>query len=97
MITRNVIVLCYVQFPQTVNFFDPPWTIKGKPYKVFQYEEILKEQMLITTLSQGGISIEDTNNLPISDRVLLLHTLIDMEQQKRDAINNAAPVMRGKH
>lgn len=70
-----------------MNFFEPNLIIdkgpnKGKPYKVWRYEEILKEQLLISVLSKGGVSLEDTNNLPINDRRILLTTLQKAEDDK---------------
>lgn len=64
--------------------------INGVPFKKYRFEEILREQMLICTLSKGAISIEDTNNLPISDRGFLLKNLYQMEEQRQKAIEEAA-------
>ena len=57
--------------------------INGKPYKALKYESILKEQLLINQLTQGGISIEETNNMPIPDRKILLTTLQKVEEDKK--------------
>lgn len=65
-----------------LNFFEPRAIINGKPYKSWKYEEILKEQMLIGILSKGAISIQDTNDLPINDRRILLTTLQKAEDEK---------------
>ena len=70
-----------------MNFFEPNQIIdkgpnKGKPYKVWKYEEVLKEQLLIGVLSKGAVSLEDTNNLPINDRRILLTTLQKAEDDK---------------
>ena len=56
--------------------------INNKPYKVWKYEEILKEQLLIGFLSQGSCQAEFTNNLPINDRRILLTTLQRVESEK---------------
>jgi hypothetical protein len=66
----------------TRNFFEPAQIINGKPYKVWKYEEVLKEQLLIGVLSKGAVSLEDTNNLPINDRRILLNTLQKAENDK---------------
>lgn len=81
-----------------MNFFEPNLIIKGKPYKVWRYEEILKEQLLIGVLSKGAISIEDTNNLPINDRRILLSTLQKAEEDKARRLEDlqASRNMRSK-
>ena len=43
---------------------------------------MLKEQLLIGVLSKGAVSLEDTNNLPINDRRILLNTLQKAENDK---------------
>lgn len=43
---------------------------------------MLKEQLLIGVLSKGAVSLEDTNNLPINDRRILLTTLQKAEDDK---------------
>ena len=63
--------------------------INGKPYCVWKYEEVLKEQLLITFLSQGGISLEDTRHLPINDRRILLSTLRQVSDEKRKRFEEA--------
>lgn len=65
------------------NFFDPALIVKGKPYKSFKYEQILKEQLLIAYLSKGAITISETNELPINDRKILLTTLRKTEEEKK--------------
>lgn len=57
--------------------------IKGRPYSSLQYEDILKEQLLIAYLSKGAITITETSNMPINDRKILLHTLQQAEEAKR--------------
>lgn len=57
-------------------------TINGKPYKVWRYEEILKEQLLIGFLSQGSCQADFTNDLPVNDRRILLSTLQQVENEK---------------
>ena len=82
-----------------MNFFEPNQIIKGKPYKVWRYEEILNEQLLIGVLSKGAISLEDTNNLPINDRRILLTTLQKAEEDKAkrlEDIRNSQQNMRNK-
>ena len=68
--------------------------IKGQPYSSWKYEQILKEQLLISYLSKGAISISDTNKLPINDRNVLLVTLKKIEEDKRkrmEELKNARP------
>lgn len=56
--------------------------INGKPYKVWKYEEVLKEQLLIGFLSQGSCQPDFTNDLPVNDRRILLTTLQRVENEK---------------
>ena len=48
-----------------------------------KYEYILKEQLLIAYLSEGAITVTETDNMPIHDRKLLLHTLRDIADEKK--------------
>lgn len=57
-------------------------TIEGKPYKVWRYEEVLKEQLLIGILSKGAATVDTTNDLPVNDRRILLKTLQKVEEEK---------------
>ena len=63
--------------------------INGKPYSAWRYEEIIKEQILITFLSQGGISLNDTRNLPINDRRIILNTLRKVSEDKKKQYEEA--------
>lgn len=69
-----------------MNFFDPALVINGKPYKAYQYEKILKEQLLIAYLSKGAITISETDTMPINDRKILLTTLRQAEEDRRKKI-----------
>ena len=66
-----------------VNFFEPDVIIDGKPYKVWKYEEVLNEQLLIAMLSKGACTVDTTNYLPVNDRRILLKTLQKAEQEKQ--------------
>lgn len=57
--------------------------IDGQPYSFYRYEQILKEQLLIAYLSEGAITITETDNMPIHDRKLLLDTLRQAEEEKK--------------
>jgi hypothetical protein len=63
--------------------------INGKTYSAWRYEEIVKEQILITLLSQGGISLNDTRNLPINDRRIILNTLRKVSEDKKKKFEEA--------
>ena len=85
-----------------MNFFEPNQIIdkgpnKGKPYKVWRYEEILKEQLLIGVLSKGAVSLEDTNNLPINDRRILLSTLQKAEDEKAKRLEDLQATRNNSH
>ena len=66
-----------------LNFFDADGIINGKPAKVFKYEEILKEQLLISFLSDGNISLTELNNFPVNDRRIILTTLQYLANEKK--------------
>ena len=82
----------------TRNFFEPAQIINGKPYKVWKYEEVLKEQLLIGILSKGACPINVTNDLPVNDRRILLTTLqqVSEERQKRLETLKQAKASPGK-
>ena len=74
--------------------------INGKSYKAYKYEEVLKEQLLIGFLSDGIVSINDTNELPVNDRRILLSTLQkikDEERKYREELKIQREVRRGKN
>lgn len=74
--------------------------INGKSYKAYKYEEVLKEQLLIGFLSDGIVSINDTNDLPVNDRRILLSTLQkikDEERKYREELKLQREVRRGKN
>ena len=47
------------------------------------YDQILKEQLLISYLSEGAITITETNEMPIHDRKVLLATLQQADEAKK--------------
>ncbi len=81
------------------NFFEPDVIIEGKPLKVWKYEEVLREQLLIGLLSKGAATVDTTNDLPVNDRRILLTTLQDIETKKHkklEEIQNAKQGGRSK-
>ena len=60
--------------------------INNQNLRVLKFNKILDDQLTISVLSKGAISITDTNNMPVSDRQRLLNTLIDIENQKADEL-----------
>ena len=81
---------------QVVNFFELDRIINGKPYKVWKYEEILKEQLLIGILSKGACPINVSNDLPVNDRRILLQTLQQVEEEKLKRLEDAKKMHSGK-
>ena len=82
------------------TFFEQDVIINGKSYKAYKYEEVLKEQLLIGFLSDGIVSINDTNDLPVNDRRILLSTLQkikDEERKYREELKLQREVRRGKN
>ena len=60
--------------------------INGEELRVIKFNKILDDQLTISILSKGAISINDTNNMPVSDRQRILKTLIDIEEKKAEEI-----------
>ena len=57
--------------------------VNGQPYGFYMYDQILKEQLLIAYLSNGAITVTETDNMPIHDRKTLLATLQQAEEAKK--------------
>lgn len=83
-------------YSPTVNFFEPEKIINGKPYKVWKYEEVLKEQLLIGILSKGACPINVSNELPVNDRRILLSTLQQVEEEKAKRLEDAKQLRANK-
>ena len=52
--------------------------------KALKFNKILDDQLTISLLSKGAISITDTNNMPASDRQHILNVLVDLEKRKQE-------------
>lgn len=63
--------------------------IDGVSLKIRKFNDILDEQTTIALLSKGAISLSETNNMPASDRRRILKNLMDIEQQRQEAIKQA--------
>ena len=61
--------------------------INGVSLSTKLYNDILDEQTTIAILSNGAISISETNVMPPSDRRRILNNLLDIEKQKADKLN----------
>lgn len=70
------------------NSFDPPTTSDGQPYGPQEYKNIFRTQVMISYLSNGSISIADTDALSPFDKDLLLNALMDIKEQERKAIED---------
>lgn len=68
------------------NFFEPRILIEGKPLTTHKYEEVLKEQLLIGMLSEGAVTLSDTQDLPVNDRRILLTTLQRVKEERAERI-----------
>ena len=62
--------------------------IDGVNLNVRLFNDILDEQTTIALLSKGAISISETNNMPASDRRRILKNLLDIEEQRKQAMQN---------
>jgi len=62
--------------------------IDGVSLNVRLFNDILDEQTTIALLSKGAISISETNNMPASDRRRILKNLLDIEEKRKQAMQN---------
>ena len=60
----------------------------GVSLNVRLFNDILDEQTTIALLSKGAISISETNNMPASDRRRILKNLLDIEEKRKQAMQN---------
>ena len=60
--------------------------INNQNLRTIKFNKILDDQLTIAILSKGAITINDTNNMPVSDRQRLLNKLIDVENKKAEEI-----------
>ena len=70
--------------------------VNGQPYGFYMYDQILKEQLLIAYLSNGAITITETDNMPIHDRKTLLATLQQAEEAKKKRLKEIEEERRVK-
>ena len=68
--------------------------INNQNLRTIKFNKILDDQLTISVLSKGAISIADTNNMPVSDRQRLLNTLIDIENKKSEDLKNLAATIK---
>ena len=61
--------------------------IDGVSLSVKLFNDILDEQTTIALLSNGAISISETNSMPPSDRRRILNNLLEIEKRKSEKLN----------
>lgn len=61
--------------------------IDGVLLRIQKFESVLDEQTTIALLSQGAISIAETNEMPPSDRRRILNNLLDLEEKRSQELN----------
>lgn len=54
----------------------------GRTYKHHKYDSILKEQVIISYMSNGTITIEDLDEMCPYDRTLIVNTLKEIRDQE---------------
>ena len=69
------------------TFFEPPLMIDGVSLSAKLFNDILDEQTTIALLSNGAISISETNSMPPSDRRRILNNLLEIEKRKSEKLN----------
>lgn len=70
--------------------------IDGQNLRTIKFNRILDDQLTIAVLSKGAININDTNNMPVSDRQRLLKTLIDVEEKKAEEMRRLTEARKSK-
>lgn len=70
--------------------------IEGQNLRTIKFNRILDDQLTIAVLSKGAININDTNNMPVSDRQRLLKTLIDIEEKKAEEMKRITEARKSK-
>ena len=68
--------------------------IDGVSLNVRLFNDILDEQTTIALLSKGAISISETNNMPASDRRRILKNLLDIEEKRKQAMQNISKLSK---
>ena len=68
--------------------------IDGQTLGSIKFNKILEDQLTISVLSKGAITIADTNNMPISDRQHLLNILVDLEEKKQAELRRLADMRK---
>ena len=61
--------------------------IDGVSLSAKLFNDILDEQTTIALLSNGAISISETNSMPPSDRRRILNNLLEIEKRKSEKLN----------
>ena len=68
-------------------------TSNGEPYQRVRYKDIIQEQVILSYLTQGGVTYGDTEKMSPYDRKIALDTIQELlDGQKRareDAIQKA--------
>ena len=59
-------------------------TDSGRPYKAVRYDEIIEEQVAISYISKGGISLMDTDGVSQYDRKIILQSLLKIKEQESE-------------
>jgi len=67
----------------------------GRTYKHTKYDEILKEQVIISYMSKGMISIEELDGMCRYDRRLVLDTLKEIREQEAESHKRAMGMRTG--
>ena len=65
--------------------------------RTLKFNKILDDQLTISLLAKGSISIEDTNKMPASDRQHILNTLVEIEQKKQEEMNKIRAQANAQH
>lgn len=61
----------------------------GRTYKHHKYDEIIKEQVIISYLSKGAISVQELDEMSPYDRKLISDTLKEIKDAEMPANNKA--------
>lgn len=76
-----------------MNFFDPLLTSDGTPYAPLRYKAIIEEQVVLSYLTKGGVTYQDSDNMTPYERKIAMDTIKDLlegqNKAQREAIEQA--------
>lgn len=79
------------RYPTTQNFFDPLLTSDGQPFAQVKYKSIVKEQVTLSYLTNGGVTYGDSDNMTPYERELAIQAMQEILDKSNKKPNNPNP------